>query len=411
MFTKSSYIQKVISVEMDIGARCCRGLRLHAHRNESDARVNYYQLLSLTEDCSDSDIRLRYKELTESLKSLPSVDPRIKRTIKEAYKVLSNPASRAMYDANLKSSIFNSQSSGAANEITSWQFHGNADEDRVTEVDSDSDTASTASYSPGSKRNDLGRFLRNIFRSNSKSSVMDHPIPENRDIFTEVDVNLLDFISGGTVKVCVNKFDSCSDCNSANEDTGKYFAACGKCGGSGMISKSQRTPFGYISTSRSCVTCNGCGLKRIRDCTTCNNMRCIQQECIVDVPIPRGTKPGSTLRVKGGGHYVGRFPCAGDLFVKLVSAGNESEFVKDHKVYTVACLDYVDAILGVAIDVKTFCGTKHVEVPACTQHGDEVLVGNYEGIEHVIKFHISLPKHASQEEILLLNKIRDMKRQ
>ncbi|CDR95370.1 membrane protein, putative [Babesia bigemina] len=288
MLTSVLYSPKAISDELEIGERCSEGFTLREHRDKSCSGVNYYKVVS------------------------------------KAYKVLSDPTLRAMYDANLKSSAYNRESPNCANVMTGSWLDCHADEDYVMENDSNCDTTSASSYSPENKMTVLSGRPRNIFGSNGKSFVRDYSVSEDLDIVTEVGVGLMDLIFGGTVEVSLNKFGNCQN------------FSCDF----------------YVATS----------------------------VCLILF-----------------------------MIAKIISADNENEYFEGQKVCTTAASDYADGVLGVTIDVKTFCGTKHVNVPQGTQHCDEVLVGNYEGIEHVIKIHVSLPIEPSQEEISLLSKIRDLK--
>lgn len=62
------------------------------------------------------------------------------------------------------------------------------------------------------------------------------------------------------------------------------------------------------------------------------------------------------------------------------------------------------------MDVETFCGSKQINIPPRTQHGDELTLGKYDGMKHVVKFHIVLPKNPSDEELSLLRKINDLRK-
>ncbi|GFE54778.1 chaperone [Babesia ovis] len=397
----------IIPVGSDV--RSLRNSVLYASRKESEPDVNYYNVLSLPMDCSDADIKKRHDELKESLKSLPSVDRCITKKIKEAYKVLSNPASRALYDEKLKRSQSVASSSDEYDSKTEDEYDAEDGVELFTDPDDEYEIEITDHDSPNQNRSGFTGFLGNLLGFNRDSSIKKLSGMSNSDVSTSVDVDLKSLVFGGTVKVSVDKFCHCPDCNSSKSAQQKYISRCAKCRGCGMISKSQRTPFGYISTSRTCMSCSGRGVSRVQDCFTCNNTGRVQQQTEVDLEIPAGTKEGSIFKVKGKGHSGGYSSRPGDLFVKVASAPSEHEFIQGDKVYTTADIDYVSAILGDTVDVATFCGSKKVTVPAGTQNGDEVVVGSYEGKTHLIRFNVLVPRKPSQEEVSLLQKISKLR--
>nr|BAN65181.1 membrane protein, putative [Babesia bovis] len=367
---------------------------------DQEPDVDYYSVLSLPNDCSEEDIKKRHDELKESLKSLPSVDKRIMNKIKEAYKVLSNPASRALYDEKLRQRAeevsSDDDTSDTEYDSDDIEILGNPDEEFGIDI--------TDNESPARSRGGLTGFLGNLFGFNRDYSMKPMRSVNNRDLTTTASVDLKALVFGDTVKVPIEKYCPCPDCNSSKSAQQKYISRCNKCSGRGMITKNQRTPFGYISTSRTCMQCQGRGMARIQDCTTCNNSGRVYKSTEVEIKIPAGIKVGSTLKVKGKGHSSGYSSRPGNLYVKISSSPNEHEYIDMDKVYTTATLDYVSAILGDTVNVYTFCGKKQVTVPPGTQSGDEFVVGNYDNKTHMIRFKVTVPKKATKEEAPLSSK-------
>ncbi|GIX64253.1 molecular chaperone DnaJ [Babesia caballi] len=323
-----------------------RPLMLHARSDQSEPDVDHYQVLSLPHDCSEEDIKRRHEELKESLKSLPSVDRRITKKIKEAYKVLSNPTSRAIYDEKLKRTEAEDVLPDDGEDVSDEEYSGDDDVELFALPDSDDEIEVTIQEPPNKKRSGLTGFLGNLFGFNNEPGLKERTRPRSNDISTTANTELRHLIFGGTVKVSVEKFGDCPACNSSKRVQREYINTCAKCQGRGMISKSQRTPFGYISTSRSCMSCNGRGVSRVQDCSNCNNTGRVQLQSEVEFEVPAGARAGSVFKVKGRGHSGGYFSRPGDLFVKVETDENGHEFIDGDKVYTTANVDYVLAILG-----------------------------------------------------------------
>ncbi|KAK1442879.1 DnaJ 1 [Babesia gibsoni] len=388
-------------------AKSMRTYVLRAHSNQDDSEINYYKVLSLPEDCSEEDIKAKHEEIKESLKSLPSVEKRIKQTIKEAYKVLSNPASRAMYDQKLKGMAQEATGTDYSDEVTDEESDEQGEIEFFSEPDDDGDIEITIQDSSKQKRGGLTGFLGDLFGFNREPVKNEMSEFRKGDIFTNLEVELKDLVFGGKVSVNLDKFVRCQNCNASKKAQSEYLTSCVKCKGRGMLSKSQRTPFGYISTTRSCMSCNGRGISRIKDCDNCSNTGRVHENSTVSLDLPSGTKVGSTFRVKGKGHSGGYFSSSGDLYVKVVSDQNNREYIKNDKVFTSVDVDYVLAILGGNIGINTFCGPKEITIAPGSQHGDEVLIGNYDGMKHLAKINITVPKTPSEEEISLLRNISE----
>ncbi|KAK1938747.1 putative membrane protein [Babesia divergens] len=308
-----------------------------------------------------------------------------------------------MYDQKLKRAASFPSSVDTSDEITDEESDDDADVTLFREPDSDDEVEVSIQEAPNKKRGGLSGFLGNLFGFHRNAGNAEKVDKKNGDLSTTLAVALKDLIFGGTVNVSVDKFVNCRDCNANKQSKNEYLSTCGKCRGRGVISKSQRTPFGYISTSRSCVTCSGRGISRIKDCERCSNTGRVHDTSTIPLDIPAGTKPGSTFKVTSRGH-------SGLRFVKVVSDHDSREYIEDDHVYTCVDVDYVTAMLGGKMDVETFCGSKQINIPPRTQHGDELTLGKYDGMKHVVKFHIVLPKNPSDEELSLLRKINDLRK-
>ena len=87
----------------------------------------------------------------------------------------------------------------------------------------------------------------------------------------------------------------------------------------------------------------------------------------MDFNIPVGINSGQQLRVAGKGERGVNGGPNGDLFLEIIVSPHQY-FTRDgNDIHIEIPLDFIDAILGVKIDVPTVYGDCEVEIPAGTQ--------------------------------------------
>lgn len=116
---------------------------------------------------------------------------------------------------------------------------------------------------------------------------------------------------------------------------------CPRCGGSGQIIEEK------------CPTCNGKGYAHIRRDLTVN--------------IPAGINAGQQIRVQGKGGRGLNGGENGDLYLEMVI--NDHPFFKrdGNDIHLEVPIGFIDAALGISIDVPTVYGEVEVKVPAGSQ--------------------------------------------
>eukprot|EP00375_Theileria_parva_P002170 XP_764847.1 hypothetical protein [Theileria parva strain Muguga] len=374
---------------------------------ESDF-VDYYKILSLDKSCSHDDIVDKYNNINESLNTLPSVDPKLRSDVDLAYKVLSDESSRKDYDKlyddyNQRTTAYYVDSK--FDDETDHYDDDTSDEIEISIINDDD----SPELSLGLGNNIFGNFFSNLFglsKPTVKRTKQSKVRTNSRlDLTCEADVDLKTLLMGGNVTIPVHKWENCNFCNYNDDSMNEFIDQCNVCKGQGMETKEKRTKNGFFRSSRTCTKCRGTGYQRLKDCNKCDNTGRVLKDSTVKVNVPVNSKSGSTIKIRGKGHSGGFHLRDGDLYVKLNVKSTNEEYIHGNRIVTVCNIPYTKAILGGKIKVRTFSGEHEIEVPSCSQQGDEIKVGKYNNMDHYIKLNVQLPKTLSKDQKDLLGKI------
>ena len=114
-------------------------------------------------------------------------------------------------------------------------------------------------------------------------------------------------------------------------------------------------------------------------CETCDGQGRTPSHEKIDIDIPAGVSTGRQLRVSGFGEAGLRGEPSGDLIVNVRVADHERFKRNGDDLYLVSDISIAQAALGCEIEVEGIMPDEVVKVtvPAGTQYGDTVSVGNY----------------------------------
>ncbi|XP_952438.1 chaperone protein DnaJ, putative [Theileria annulata] len=368
--------------------------------------VDYYRILSLDKSCSHEDIENKYNNINESLNTLPSVDPKLRSDIDLAYKVLSDETSRKDYDK-----LYDDYNSINNQYLVDSQFDSEDFEDEPSgeiEISIINDDDSPE-FSLGSGKNLFGNFFTNLFGLNKptvkRTKQSKFRTNSRLDLTCEADVDLKTLLMGGNVSIPVHKWENCNFCNYNDDSMNEFIDQCNVCKGEGMETKEKRTKNGFFRSSRTCTKCRGTGYQRLKDCNKCDNTGRVLKDTTIKINVPFNSKSGSTLRIRGMGHSGGFHLRDGDLYVKLNLKSTNEEYIDGNRIVSICKIPYTKAILGGKINVTTFNGELELEIPSCSQQGDEIKVGRYNNMNHYVKLNVQLPKTLTKNQKDLLGKI------
>lgn len=347
------------------------------------SKRDYYEVLGVERDASDSDIKSAYRKLAvkyhpDRNQDNPEAEEKFKEAA-EAYAVLSDAEKRARYD----------------------RFGHQTGPQGFSDFDP-------------SVFGDFSDILGDLFgfggRRRSRGGSQGVP---GADLRYDLDITFEEAAFGTSRKIQFPRLEACDDCTGSGSADGKL-QTCTVCGGSGRVRFSQ----GFFSVARTCPECQGEGRKVTNPCRSCNGKGRQPQEKELEVSIPAGVDTGMRLRLRGEGEHGLRGGPSGDLDVVIVVDEHE-RFQRDGTdVHELLDLGYVQLVLGAQATVSTLHGDETLKIPSGTQPGHEFRLRG-KGIphlnterkgDHVVHVRLQVPKtrDLDSDQLALLHKLAEL---
>jgi molecular chaperone DnaJ len=341
------------------------------------AKEDYYQLLGVSRNASDDDIKKSFRRLAmkyhpDRNRDNPEAEEQFKK-VKEAHDVLSDPKKRSAYDQFGHAGVDPSMGGGAG-------FGGANFSDIFGDVFGDI-------FGGGGSRGRGGPQRGSDLRYN-------------------LEIPLEEAVAGTEVKIQIPTLVNCKSCNGTGANKGSSPVTCPTCHGHGAVRMQQ----GFFSVQQTCPTCRGSG-KQIKDpCRACHGQGRTQDTKTLSVKIPPGVDTGDRIRLSGEGEMGETGGPAGDLYVQV--------HVKDHPIFTrdganLYCevpISFPKACLGGEVEVPTLSGKVALKIPAETQTGRLFRLSG-KGVKPVrggavgdlmCRVRIETPVHLNKEQIDLI---------
>ena len=312
------------------------------------AKRDFYEVLGISKSASKDEIKSAYRKLAK--KYHPDINhdadaPEKFKEVQEAYDILYDDKKRQMYDQFGMAAFENGGSTGGAGN----PFQGGG------------------FSSQGFGGVDLGDIFNSFFGGGSTRSSQNYGPQRGNDTLSRVRISFMDAINGKTITIPITYDENCSTCGGTGAKTSNDIKTCPDCGGRGYIRTQQRTIFGVIENQTTCPKCGGTGKIITDKCPDCGGKGYKRVKKDMDVNIPAGINSGQQLRVAGKGERGVNGGPNGDLFLEIIVSPHQY-FTRDgNDIHIEIPLDFIDAILGVKIDVPTVYGDCEVEIPAGTQ--------------------------------------------
>lgn len=352
------------------------------------AEKDYYKILGVDKNATKEEIKKAYKKLAKKYhpdlnKDNPDAEKKFKE-INEAAAVLADDEKRTQYD-QFGTTANGFGGAGANYEDIFRQFRGGFDFDSIFD-----------SFFGGGMFGGRRRGPR-----------------RGADMRYDIEISLEEAAKGTTRTIEIPVHEECKKCRGTGAKSEEDFVECEECGGSGIIRRNQRTPFGIFSTQSVCRKCNGEGKIIKKKCPECKGSGSIKKIKKVELKIPAGAETGTNLRIKGAGAKGERGAVAGNLYVII--------HVKEHKIFeregndihTKVNISFKTAALGGKIKVPILDGEAELKIPSGTQPGTvfrlrakgiHSLHGFGTGDEYVL-VNIEVPKKLSKKQKELLREL------
>jgi len=299
---------------------------------------DYYELLGVARQADDAQIKKAFRRLARELhpdvNDAPDADEQF-RAVAEAYEVLSNAETRALYDryghAGLRSGGYTPShvDFGSLSDLFSAFF---------------GDDIFGVSSRPGRAR--------------------------GADIGAEVELTLQEAARGTTRNVPFQVAAGCAACGGSGSEPGKPPETCPTCHGAGRLQEVSRSVFGEFIRTQACPRCRGSGRVITYPCHECEGSGRVLEERKLEVVIPPGIHDGQRIRLSGEGHAGALGGRAGDVYVR-VTVADDPRFVRQgNDIVSRVDLTIVQAALGATVHVPTLDGDVELEFAPGTQPGE-----------------------------------------
>lgn len=355
-------------------------------------KQDYYEVLGVSKDASDEEIKKAYRKL--AMQYHPDKNPdnseaeKKFKEINEAYGILSDSEKRSQYD-QYGHAAFDPSSGGYGAGANYGGFGGGFDFGGF----------------------DMGDIFSSFFGGGGRGSTSRANAPmDGEDIYTRLNLTFEEAVFGCEKEITYNRIEKCSECSGTGAAKGTTPERCPECGGTGTVRVQQRTAFGVMQSTRKCYNCNGTGKIIKTPCENCRGKGRVKVTKKETVTVPAGIDNDERLRSQGKGHEGVNGGMAGDRYVDI-TVKPHSLFTRDRQnLYCEVPISFAEAALGAEIEVPTLEGTEKFNLPEGTQTGTEfVLKGK--GVTTVrtktkgnlyFKVIIETPKNLSDEQKKLI---------
>ncbi|TFB08058.1 molecular chaperone DnaJ [Candidatus Atribacteria bacterium MT.SAG.1] len=353
---------------------------------------DYYNILGVTKDASQTDIKKAYYKLAHKYHPDKGGDEKKFKEVNEAYQVLSSKSKRQQYDSfGQNSEEFGSQQ-GFNGFQGGFQGFNNADFGSL----------------------DIEDILGDLFgfgRRGRKRSVN-----QGRNIEVNIEMNLRDALKGIKKNISISKLVSCSRCNGTGTEPGTELKECITCRGQGQVQQIKRTIFGSFATYIVCPECQGEGKIPEKSCNVCKGEGRIIGKEDIEILVPAGIDSNQMIKIRSKGEAGRRSGKHGDLYIKVFVLPDSKFNRKGDNLYLNILISFSMACLGGQVEIIDLEGKKiSLKVPQGTESGKIFRISG-KGIPHFsglgrgdlyIKLKIEIPKKLSKEQKEILNKLKE----
>jgi molecular chaperone DnaJ len=183
------------------------------------------------------------------------------------------------------------------------------------------------------------------------------------DVHVPVELSFQQAVSGVEADVPVDRFSPCETCGASGASTGAQPTACSHCAGLGTVwSEASRE-------GETCPACEGAGARVVEPCGACRGRGVVARRALVHVLLPPGMDTGGQLRISGEGHSGPFGGPRGDLIVVARVHEDPRYTRKGDNLYCEVPLSMVEAVLGGRIRVRGVDGVVDLAIPPGTQSG------------------------------------------
>lgn len=360
--------------------------------------ADYYELLGVSRDADDEEIKKAYRKL--ALKYHPDRNEGSKESeerfkeVTKAYEVLRDSEKRAMYDRYGEQGVRGQAGGGAG--------FGGFDFTDALEV----------------FMRDFGGFggLGDLFGQQRGSRGGPR---KGQSLRVKLPLTLEEVSTGVTKTIEVAALDTCDRCEGSGAEPGTSPTPCPNCGGSGEERVVHSGIMGRMVTVQPCRRCGGEGRTIDSPCGRCSGEGLVRDRRKLEVEIPQGVTSENYITLRGKGNAGPRGGPPGDVVV-LLEVEEDPRFVRDGaNLLRELPITFTQAALGDEVTVPTVDGTVKITVPAGIQSGT-VLRARGQGLPELhgrgkgdllVRVLVYTPRKLTDEQERLLRELRGVEEQ
>lgn len=356
---------------------------------------DYYEILGVKRNATKEEIKKSYKQLAKQYHPDINKDSGSSekfKEINEAASVLGDDEKRAQYDRYGDADAFKKASGFSGFDPSQAGF----------------DFSDFASFDFGDI---FDRFFGGSPFGGSRGGRQNRRYEQSgADLRYDLSIALEEAAHGTEKDISIPRNEACDKCSGSGAKSPSDIAQCPDCSGSGIMRRTQRTPFGLFSTQTTCRKCSGEGRYIKEECAHCDGTGVVHSKKNIKVKIPPGAEEGTNLRITGGGEAGERGGPAGDLYI-VIHMKKHPVFTREgDDIYAKMSIPFSVAALGGEVEVSTIDGKATLKIPPGTQSntifrmrgkGIPYLHNHGSGDEN-IEVVIDVPKSLSKKQKKLL---------
>jgi molecular chaperone DnaJ len=305
------------------------------------AKTDFYEILGVSKDTSDADIKKAYRKLAMQYHPDRNPDDAAAehkfKEISEAYDVMKDAQKRAAYDRYGHAAFDGSMGQGRPGGGGGFDFGGS-----------------------------FSDIFEDLFGDARRGGRGPSGPQRGADLRYNYEVSLEEAFTGKKAEINVTTGVSCGTCSGSGAAPGSSPVTCATCQGMGKVRAQQ----GFFTVERACPACHGEGQTISDPCTDCHGNGQVQTEKTLSVSIPAGVEEGTRIRLSGEGEDGQHGGPAGDLYLFLSVYAHEIFERDGNDIYCTVPIPMTVATLGGPIEVPTVEGTKaRITIPDGTQSG------------------------------------------